>query len=78
MTWQRPTSWSAETTDGAWYAERNATGRKWKLWRNARNDALEADIKAMKDRERIDDDIADETDLVSRAAKSGVLRKPGK
>ena len=44
----------------------------------ARNDALEADIKAMKDRERIDDDIADETDLVSRAAKSGVLRKPGK
>ena len=33
----------------------------------ARNDALEAD-----------DDIADETDLVSRAAKSGVLRKPGK
>jgi len=44
----------------------------------ARNDALEADIKAMKDRERIDDDIAGETDLVSRAAKSGVLRKPGK
>ena len=36
MTWQRPTSWSAETTDGAWYAEHNATGRKWKLWRNAR------------------------------------------
>lgn len=36
MTWQRPTSWSAETTDGSWYAERNATGRKWKLWCNAR------------------------------------------
>lgn len=44
----------------------------------ASNDALEADIKAMKDRERIDNDVADETDLVSRAAKSGVLRKPGK
>lgn len=22
MIWQRPTSWSAETTDGRWYAEK--------------------------------------------------------
>lgn len=36
MTWQRPTSWSAEATDGSFYAERNWTGRKWKLWRRAK------------------------------------------
>lgn len=28
MIWQRPTSWSAETTDGRWYAEQ-ARPRHW-------------------------------------------------
>jgi hypothetical protein len=32
ITWQRPTSWSAETTDGVWYAERLFRNpRKWTL-----------------------------------------------
>lgn len=26
MIWQRPTSWSAETTDGRWYAEKSKAG----------------------------------------------------
>ena len=42
----------------------------------ARNDALEADIKAMKDRERIENDVANDPDLAARARKSGIVRKP--
>lgn len=58
-------------------------------WIAARRDArqtakikgLKADAKALKDRERIEDDIddiADDTGLVDRAKRSGVLRRPGK
>ena len=38
---------------------------------------LQADMKALKDRERIEDDIADDTGLVDRAKRSGVLRRTG-
>jgi len=31
MIWQRPTSWSAETVDGTWYAERDPLGSMWTL-----------------------------------------------
>ena len=34
MIWHRVTSWSAETEDGLWYAERvTDTGRQWKLFK---------------------------------------------
>ena len=34
MIWHRVTSWSAETENGIWYAERiEDTGRKWKLFK---------------------------------------------
>lgn len=34
MIWRRVTSWSAETEDGLWYAERlKDTGRKWALYK---------------------------------------------
>ena len=38
---------------------------------------LQADMKALEDRERIEDDIADDTGLVDRAKRSGVLRRTG-
>lgn len=53
------------------------------IWVAAKRDArqkakiegLEADNKAMTDRERIEDEVATDPDLVSRARRS-VLRKP--
>lgn len=49
--------------------------------RNARQrgkiEGLEADNKALTDRERIEDEVATDPDLVSRARRS-VLRKPVK
>ncbi len=34
MIWNRVTSWSAETEDGLWYAERlTDQGRKWALYK---------------------------------------------
>lgn len=55
-------------------------------WAAAKRDAaqaakirgLEADAKAMKDRERIDNDVASDPDLVRRASDAGVLRPDGK
>lgn len=44
----------------------------------ARIKRLQADADALKDRERIEDDIADDADLVGRAARAGIVRKPGK
>ena len=41
----------------------------------AKIEGLEADNKAMTDRERIEDEVATDPDLVSRARRS-VLRKP--
>lgn len=49
MIWQRPTSWSAETTDGRWYAEkRNAGGWTVSLLRGRgkRPHATVASLKA--------------------------------
>lgn len=51
-------------------------------WRDARQRAklkrLGADNRALRERERIEDDLANETDLADRARRTGVLRKPGK
>lgn len=44
----------------------------------ARIKRMQADADALKARERIEDDIADDADLVGRAKRAGVLRKPGK
>lgn len=50
MIWQRPTSWSAETSDGSFYAERNRKGRKWRLWKRMKYlgefDGLKAAMEA--------------------------------
>lgn len=54
-----------------WVAARRAAAQA------AKNDALESMVKAMKDRERIDDEVAHDPDLAGRAKRS-VLRKPGK
>ena len=43
----------------------------------AKNRTLETAVKAMKDRERIEDEIATDPDLARRARRS-VLRKSGK
>lgn len=43
----------------------------------AKNRTLETAVKAMKDRERIEDDVQADPDLARRARRS-VLRKPGK
>ena len=54
-------------------AKRNAS-------QTAKIKGLQADMKALKDRERIEDDIdaiADDTGLVDRAKRSGVLRRTG-
>ena len=42
----------------------------------AKSDALETTVKAMKARERIDDEIQSDPDLVARAERSGVVRPP--
>lgn len=44
----------------------------------AKNKRLEADNDALKDRERIEDDIDQDDDLAGRAARAGIVRKPGK
>lgn len=51
-------------------AKRNAS-------QTAKIKGLQADMKALEDRERIEDDIADDTGLVDRAKRSGVLRRTG-
>lgn len=43
----------------------------------AKNRNLENTVKAMRDRERIEDDVQADPDL-ARRARRGVLRKPGK
>lgn len=45
--------------------------------RDAKTKAAEATVKALKDRERIDDDISQDTDLAARARKSGIVRPCG-
>lgn len=37
----------------------------------------EASVKALKEREEIEDDVRDDTDLAARARRAGVLRGPG-
>lgn len=44
----------------------------------ARIERLQADADALKDRERIEDDIDQDDDLAGRAARAGIVRKPGK
>lgn len=36
MAWQRPTEWSAETTDGTYYAEEDDRDGRWNLWRRGK------------------------------------------
>lgn len=53
----------------AWIAGKRDAAQRGKIR------GLEADNKAMTDRERIEDEVATDPDLVSRARRS-VLRKP--
>lgn len=43
----------------------------------ARIERLQADADALKARERIKDDIDQDDDLAGRAARAGIVRKPG-
>lgn len=38
----------------------------------------DAEVKALRERERIEDEVRDDTDLAARARRAGVLRTPGK
>lgn len=53
---------------GAWVAGRRE-GRH-----AARFEALQGDVKAFEARERIEDEIGDDVDLVDRARRAGVVR----
>lgn len=38
----------------------------------------DAEVKALRERERIEDEVRDDADLAARARRAGVLRTPGK
>lgn len=52
MKWQRPTTWSAETVDGEFYAERFRYG-VWSLWQREGNKSVcEGYFKTLRDAQR--------------------------
>jgi len=56
---------------GAWIAGRREARQE------ARTEALRGDVEAYKTRERIEDAIDQDVDLVARAKRAGVLRPGG-
>ena len=54
----------------AWFAGRRDASQRAKIR------GLEADNKALENRERIENDVANDPDLAARARKSGIVRKP--